>query len=94
MSAVTLASGASRGLALGAAALLGLGTLAGGVALSAAGGLAQYAVPISAGTLIHVAASDLIPEVNEGERWPITIAVVIGGVCFLALTALMGNLSH
>jgi zinc transporter ZupT len=94
VSAVTLASGASRGLAFGAAALLGLGTLIGSIVVSAAGPLAAYAVPISAGTLIHVAASDLIPEVNEGERWPITLAVVIGGISFIALNAIMGSHFH
>jgi ZIP family zinc transporter/zinc and cadmium transporter len=94
VSAVALATGASRAIAFGAAALLGVGTVLGSIALSAAGSFAQYAVPISAGTLIHVAASDLIPEVNEGERWPITLAVVLGGVGFLIVTALMGDHHH
>jgi ZIP family zinc transporter/zinc and cadmium transporter len=94
VSAVALASGASRGLAFGAAALLGLGTIVGSIALSALGPLAEYAVPVSAGTLIHVAASDLIPEVNEGERWPITLAVVLGGISFWSFAALMGGHFH
>jgi len=94
VSAVALASGASRSRAFGAAALLGIGTIAGSVALSAAGPLAPYAVPISAGTLIHVAASDLIPEVNEGERWPITATVVAGGMLFLILNVLVGPGLH
>lgn len=94
MSAVTLASGATRARAFGAAALLGAGTIAGSLALSAAGALAPYAVPISAGTLIHVAASDLIPEVNEGERWPITVTVIAGALLFLGVSLLFGAEAH
>jgi len=94
VSAVALAGGATRGRAFGAAVLLGVGTIMGSVALSAAGSLAPYAVPISAGTLIHVAASDLIPEVNEGERWPITAMVIGGGLLFLVARLLMANGLH
>ncbi len=94
VSAVALASGATRGRAFGAAVLLGVGTIIGSIALSAAGSLAAYAVPISAGTLIHVAASDLIPEVNEGERWPITATVIGGGLAFMIVELLMANGLH
>jgi ZIP family zinc transporter/zinc and cadmium transporter len=94
VSTVALASGAPRTRAFGAAALLGAGTIIGSLVVSAAGALAPYAVPISAGTLIHVAASDLIPEVNEGERWPITAAVVAGALLFLIVKALMGAHVH
>ena len=44
--------------------------------------------------MIHVAASDLIPEVNEGERWPITVTVIAGGLVFLVLKLLMGDVLH
>jgi ZIP family zinc transporter/zinc and cadmium transporter len=94
VSAVVLAAGATRVRAFGAAALLGAGTVVGSIALSAAGSFADYAVPISAGTLIHVAASDLIPEVNEGERWPITAMVIGGCLVFLVAKVLMDNALH
>ena len=74
--------------------LLGVGTVLGSLALAAAGPLARYAVPLSAGTLIHVAASDLIPEVNEGERWPITATVIGGGLVFVVVAMLMGHHVH
>jgi hypothetical protein len=54
-----MTGGARRARAFGAAALRGLGTIVGGIALSTAGPLASYAIPISAGTLIDVAASPL-----------------------------------
>jgi zinc transporter ZupT len=94
VSTVVLAGGARPVRAFGAAVLLGLGTVIGSITLSAMGTWARYAVPISAGTLIHVAASDLIPEVNEGERWPITMTVVAGGLFFLIVKSLMGAHGH
>ncbi len=94
VSTVALAGGARPSRAFAASALMGLGTVIGSLLVSAAGPLAPYAVPISAGTLLHVAASDLIPEVNEGERWPITVTVLAGGLLFLLLQALMGTHLH
>jgi len=94
MSTVAHAGGATRGRSFLAAVLLGAGTVLGSLALASAGRLAPYAVPLSAGTLIHVAASDLIPEVNEGESWPITATVIAGGVVFLGLMLLMGPTLH
>ena len=91
---VALAAGSTRARAFGAAALLGLGTILGSIALGAAGSLAAYAIPLSAGILIHVAASDLIPEVNEGERWPITVTVIAGGLLFLVVKVLFGAHAH
>lgn len=94
VSSVALAGGASRGRALGAAGLLGLGTIAGALALSAAGPLAPYGIPVSAGILIHVAASDLIPEVNKGDRWTVTAMVILGGLAFLLIKGLAGPGVH
>jgi len=94
VSSVTLAGGGRRGRAFGAAVLMGVGTILGSMTLSAAAPYAAYAVPISAGALIHVAASDLIPEVNEGQRWPITVTVVAGGLTFLLIHLLMGSHIH
>lgn len=94
VSTVALASGASPLRAFGAAVLMGVGTVVGSVALFAVGPWTQYAVPISAGTLLHVGASDLIPEVNEGERWPITFTVIAGGLVFLAIRLLAGQHGH
>jgi len=94
VSTVAHAGGASLSRAFGAAVLMGVGTVLGSLALTAVGPVARYAVPLSAGTLIHVAASDLIPEVNEGERWPITTAVIAGGLVFVGLLMMMGPHLH
>jgi len=93
VSTVALASGSTRNQAFGFALLMGLGTVLGSVALTAAEPFATYALPFSTGTLLHVGASDLIPEVNEGERWPITIWVIAGGLVFLGLRHFMGPMT-
>src|SRR5207248_11671966 len=65
MASITLASGRTRAAALGATAALAaatiLGSLISGLLDPAA---APYALALSAGVTIYVAASDLIPEVN------------------------------
>lgn len=94
ISTVVHAGGSSRQRGFFAAVLLGLGTVLGSIALVVAGPVAKYAIPLSAGTLIHVAASDLIPEVNEGERWPITATVIAGGLVFFLLMLLLGPNLH
>jgi zinc transporter ZupT len=55
-----------------------------------------YALPVSAGVTLYVAASDLIPEVNHhGGKNPFVSLSVFGGVAlfFLTHTALHGLLS-
>jgi len=82
IASVMLAGGHSRPAALASGGVLGLCTLA-GAALT--GAIAEQSVPyalaLSAGVTIYVAASDLIPEVNRegGLGLPIT---VFGGLLF------------
>lgn len=87
---IMLASGRSRGLALGATLIIGAATLVGvlSVALLQARvtEAVTYALPFSAGVTLYVAASDLIPEVNhlEGKN-PFLSLVVFAGVAFFYL---------
>lgn len=77
---IMLASGYSRGTAIGAGALLGLFTVIGAVGTTLiAEQHVGYALAISAGVTIYVAASDLIPEVNR-EGGPALAWTVFGGV--------------
>jgi ZIP family zinc transporter/zinc and cadmium transporter len=80
IASIVLATGRSRAAALGAGAALGVCTLAGALAT---GFLAQshvgYALALSAGVTIYVAASDLIPEVNR-EGGPALAWTVFGGL--------------
>jgi ZIP family zinc transporter/zinc and cadmium transporter len=82
---IMLAGGHSRAMALGAAALLGVATIVGAAATSLiAEAHVGYALAISAGVTIYVAASDLIPEVNR-EGGPALGWTVFGGVVLFAL---------
>jgi ZIP family zinc transporter/zinc and cadmium transporter len=79
VASLMLASGGSRRMALLAAGLLGLATVAGVGLMSRFTGVVGQALALSAGVTIYVAASDLIPEVNKERSWGVALAV-FGGV--------------
>ena len=83
IASIMLATGRSRGAAVAAGGVLAILTLLGAILTSL---LAQshvgYALALSAGVTIYVAASDLIPEVNR-EGGPALAWTVFGGlICF------------
>jgi len=85
VASIMAAAGRSRKQAAMSAAVLGGTTLAGVLTISAWGSLVQFALPCSAGAALYVAASDLIPAVNETKG--IRMALwVFGGVAFFYLT--------
>ena len=85
VASIMLASGHSRAWALGAAALLGALTLLGAAATALiAGHHVGYALALSAGVTLYVAASDLIPEVNR-EGGPALAWTVFGGLLLFML---------
>ncbi len=65
VASVMLASGQGKRLAVFSAALLGVATLAGVIAIRLVPSLAHYGLPVSAGVALYVAATDLLPEVNR-----------------------------
>lgn len=85
VASIVLASGRSRASALGAGLLLGIATLLGALVTSfLAESHVAYALALSAGVTVYVAASDLIPEVNR-EGGPELAATVFGGLILFAL---------
>jgi zinc and cadmium transporter len=88
VSSLMLASGQSRGAALGAAALLGGATLLGVGVMYALRGAVADALPFSAGVTVYVAASDLIPEVNKEPRARMALIVFVGVAVMLLLRRL------
>jgi len=85
IASIMLAGGQSRTAAAGAGALLGVLTVAGAVATSlVAEHHVAYALALSAGVTIYVAASDLIPEVNR-EGGPALGWTVFAGLVLFAL---------
>src|SRR2546426_6282993 len=90
VASIMLASGRSARKALLATLAIGAATLAGvvGIALlkERVSSAVAYALPFSAGVTLYVAASDLIPEVNQKEkRNPMGSIVVFAGVALFYL---------
>lgn len=83
MASVMLAAGATPRAALGAAMALGGLTVMGVLLTSLFTEFVGYALALSAGVTVYVAASDLIPEVNR-ERHPGVAWAVFGGLLLFA----------
>ncbi len=83
IASIMLASGNSRGRAIGAVAALGLSTVLGVLLTSYIQPLAEHGLALSAGVTLYVAASNLIPEVQKGRSWPLAAAVFGGATLFL-----------
>jgi zinc transporter ZupT len=80
VASIMLASGRNRNAARWASVFVGSVTLLGAVSITLIERAVPYALPISAGVTLYVAASDLIPEVNTGKERPMTSLAVFGGV--------------
>ena len=85
VSSVMRASGASARTALNAAVLLGAATVAGALIMSPLRGQVEYTLPFSAGVTLYVAASDLIPVVNQEPNVKLAMLVFVGFLLLLAL---------
>jgi zinc transporter ZupT len=90
VASIMLASGRSTQKALLATLAIGAATLAGVIAIAVlqerVTSVVSYALPFSAGVTLYVAASDLIPEVNQKEeRNPMVSVVVFAGVALFYL---------
>ncbi len=85
VASLMLASGQSRRIAFLASAMLGAATLAGVLLLTVLRGQLNFALPISAGVTVYVAASDLIPEVNREPGIRMALIVFLGVALMLLL---------
>ncbi|HTO45596.1 MAG TPA: hypothetical protein VML56_16105, partial [Burkholderiales bacterium] len=84
VASIVFAIGGSRTGAVLAGAMLGVMTLAGAAGTTLlAGRHIGYALALSAGVTIYIAASDIIPEVNRDGR-PALAWTVIGGLFLFA----------
>jgi len=85
IASIVVTSGYSAARAMGASVLLGIATLIGVVAVHAAGS-ANYALPLTAGCTLYVAATDLMPEVNHETGVKMAFLVFAGMGLFLLLS--------
>jgi zinc transporter ZupT len=82
VASIALASGRGSRGALTASLILAGSTLAGVLGMSRFAGAIAYALPISTGVTLYVAASDLIPEVNEERGFAMALVVFLGVALF------------
>jgi ZIP family zinc transporter/zinc and cadmium transporter len=80
-----LASGQGRRNALLAAGFLGAATLLGVLLTSALKSELRYALPLSGGVTLYVAATDLLPEVNREPNWRMALLVFVGVASLLIM---------
>jgi zinc and cadmium transporter len=85
ISSLMLASGQSRRTAFAAAAILGFSTLLGMALMALVRAEVGYALPLSAGVGVYVAATDLVPEVNRepGIGLPLVVFLGVGAMLLL-----------
>jgi zinc and cadmium transporter len=90
VASVVLASGQGRRNAILAAGLLGAATLLGVLLTSVLQSQLKFALPISGGVTVYVAATDLLPEVNREPNWRMALLVFAG----VATVLIMQHLFH
>src|SRR5437667_8606682 len=89
ISSLYLAVGRTGGQAVGAAALLGLATLAGVVLTDQISFLVRHGLALSAGATIYVAASNLVPEFQGKRGWKLPGAFFAGAAAFYLTKVLL-----
>ena len=92
VASIMLASGRGASAARLATYVIGLATLLGVATVTFVQGLAPYTLPLSAGVTLYVAASDLIPEVNEKEGFRTAIFVFAGVALYYVTDVLLMDL--
>jgi zinc and cadmium transporter len=85
IASVMLASGRSRSFAWGTSVMLGAATVAGVMTMAIFHREVAFGLPLSAGVTIYVAASDLIPEVNQETGVRMALLVFVGAACMFLL---------
>ncbi len=85
VASVVLASGQGKRNAILAAGLLGAATLFGVLLTSSLQGQLKYALPLSGGVTVYVAATDLLPEVNREPNWRMAFLVFLGVASLLIM---------
>jgi ZIP family zinc transporter/zinc and cadmium transporter len=88
VASAVLASGESRRNAILASGLLGAATLIGVLLTTLLQSQLKYALPLSGGVTLYVAATDLLPEVNREPNWRMALLVFAGVASLLIMQRL------
>jgi len=88
VASIMLSSGKGIRTAQKATALIAVSTVAGILSVTLVQPVVKYALPLSAGVTLYVAASDLIPEVNH-SGWRVSAFVFLGVALFYLLHLLL-----
>ena len=91
VSSITLASGRSRRTAVYASVILAISTILGAVLISFFSQTVRYALPFSAGVTFYIAASDLVPIINEHRGLSLSFAFFAGIVAFYLSDLILGK---
>jgi zinc and cadmium transporter len=92
VASIMLASGNSSGRAIGGVILLGVFTILGVLLTSFVGPLARHGLALSAGVTIYVAASNLIPEVQNERSLRFALSVFFGVALYYVAQLLLRGL--
>jgi zinc transporter ZupT len=85
VASIMLASGNSRRSALIGVGVLAAATVIGVLLTGYIGPLQRHGLALSAGVTLYVAASNLVPEIQQDRRWSTALALFLGvGLFFLA----------
>lgn len=87
LGSIMLASGNSRGEAIGAVLGIAAATVAGALITPFAGSIAVYGLPLAAGVTLYVAASNLIPESQHERGLGVHGGLFIGVLAYFLLQA-------
>ena len=82
VASIALASGRGKRGAVNASAILAGATLAGVLGMNRFTGAVAYALPVSTGVALYVAATDLLPEVNKERGIRMALVVFLGVLLF------------
>jgi len=93
IASVVLAGHGTRAQALGASCIVAAASLGGGIVILLVPGLVSWALGVSAGVTLYVAASDLVPEVNKETGTATAVTVFAGVVLYYVTLELLGLLA-
>jgi ZIP family zinc transporter/zinc and cadmium transporter len=93
VASIALASGRGPRGALTASVVLAGATLLGVLGMHRFAGAVGYALPVSTGVTLYVAASDLMPEVNEARGIRMALVVFLGVALFVATDQILESVA-